>query len=469
MIKNWSTAEKIVESFYGETLDELLKTTKNLQYAGEWRFDLSSLNLAHISLVKKSTNKPLIFTCRKTAASSEIQYQAYKLAIAIGFEYIDMDFEEDQALLLSLKEEISKSSIQLILSYHNYTSTPEPAKLSDWINKTASFNSAHKKIVCLANDHTDLNTLIRIQKQNKNTICFAMGKYATTSRINSLLNGAPFAYIAYNSYQKTAEGQLSFEEFAQAYQQELAKKPMRLAVLGNPISHSKSPAIFKDFFQQHNIDGAYEKIELSSINDFDTLQEYHGFNITAPFKQSIIPFLHAVSDAVKNIGAVNTVYKKDGEYYGDNTDYLGIIQCLKQALPLEKIEGKKVLIIGAGGAARAAIYAALQLKCSVSIINRTPKKAQELSQLFKIDFFTKEQIDLKDFSIIINTVPRVFNLINPQQLNPHHLVLDAVYPQSAFSELEIEKAIRLIPGEQWLWYQAVASFNLFVQYGVGKK
>ncbi len=463
MIRNHSIEERICESFYGNSFSSIQSSIKKIHSLGEWRFDLSGLMVDDISKVKECTNKSLIFTCRKSQIDETDRLKAYSIALQAHYEYIDLDLNEDIKILKELEKEIHNSSTQLILSYHNYTETPHINDLKHWIQKAKSSNADLIKVACATvNEKEDLQVLSELQNTNKNTICFAMGQAATKSRINSLLNDGKFTYAALKIDKTTALGQADYATLARLYQQTLMAKEIRLAVIGKPIAHSKSPAIFKELFEQNNINGSYEKLELSSIEDFEKIKEdYIGFNVTAPYKQSIIKHLNSLSQEAQSIGAVNTIYKKGDQWIGENTDFLGIIQSLKNSVNNFNWKQISFLILGAGGASRAAIYAAKSLGNRIYICNRTYSKAQNLAQEFQTHSIKKEDLNLQDFTVIINTIPEPFSLINVQQLNKQHIILDAIYPHSKFSPYHIEQGFQLIPGEYWLWNQAMAAFSIF--------
>ncbi|PFO03641.1 shikimate dehydrogenase [Bacillus sp. AFS076308] len=153
-------------------------------------------------------------------------------------------------------------------------------------------------------------------------------------------------------------------------------------VLGNPIGHSMSPVMHNDLFSLYNIDAEYlpflvQEDELrDAVNGLRALGA-GGFNVTVPHKSSIIPFLDEVDELAASIGAVNTVINKDGKLIGYNTDGLGFLKGLDAYLT--KIEGQKILVIGAGGAARAIYFTLAKEKpMQIDIANRTLEKAVQL-------------------------------------------------------------------------------------------
>ena len=172
-------------------------------------------------------------------------------------------------------------------------------------------------------------------------------------------------------------------------------------VLGNPIGHSMSPVMHNDLFSLYNIDAEYlpflvQEDELrDAVNGLRALGA-GGFNVTVPHKSSIIPFLDEVDELAASIGAVNTVVNKDGKLIGYNTDGLGFLKGLDAYLT--NIEGQKILVIGAGGAARAIYFTLAKEKpMQIDIANRTLEKAVQLIEECPYSISSKA-LTLKDAS-----------------------------------------------------------------------
>ena len=193
---------------------------------------------------------------------------------------------------------------------------------------------------------------------------------------------------------------------------------MKLAVVGNPIAHSKSPLIFRFLFDAVNLEYSYEKLLLQSAEEIPALFEngYRGINITAPFKQSLIPFLDELSAEAKSIGSVNTVVLKEGKLCGYNTDWYGVSNAL-----IENgfdFTNKRCLILGAGGAARAAVYAMKSRNASIQIYNRSEEKAKALAEEFNIEYCSLANLQKAalEVDILIDTLPAGIELLKPEWL-----------------------------------------------------
>jgi shikimate dehydrogenase len=155
------------------------------------------------------------------------------------------------------------------------------------------------------------------------------------------------------------------------------------AVIGNPIAHSKSPEIHAAFARQTGQSMVYEKL-LAPLNDFETCVEDFfaaggkGLNVTVPFKTRAYDMAQQLSLRAQSAGAVNTLWQEQGRLHGDNTDGAGLVRDLTHNLGLS-LEGKKILILGAGGAVRGVLLPLFgQQPQSITIANRTLEKAQAL-------------------------------------------------------------------------------------------
>lgn len=158
------------------------------------------------------------------------------------------------------------------------------------------------------------------------------------------------------------------------------------AVFGNPIAHSKSPFIHQQFAQQLQLDYPYGCV-LAPMDEFvTTLNAFFdaggkGANVTVPFKEEAFARADILTERASLAGAVNTLKRlEDGRLLGDNTDGIGLLSDLERLSFIRP--GMRILLIGAGGAARGVLLPLLSMDCSVTITNRTFVRAQELAQLF---------------------------------------------------------------------------------------
>lgn len=185
---------------------------------------------------------------------------------------------------------------------------------------------------------------------------------------------------------------------------------MSFVVFGNPIHHSKSPRIHQLFAEQCGIEHPYGRC-CAPVDGFEQAvaaffaAEGKGANVTLPFKQQAYHFASELSERAALAGAVNTLKKQDdGRVYGDNTDGIGLLTDLQRLGLIQN--GDRILLIGAGGAARGVILPLLSAQCHITIVNRTHAKAAELEQVFQrfggVQALTREALQMSEFDLIIN-------------------------------------------------------------------
>lgn len=244
----------------------------------------------------------------------------------------------------------------------------------------------------------------------------------------------------------------------------------KFAVIGHPIQHSKSPALHEAGFQEMNLDASFEKINLISADLEKWIKEeapnYHGVAVTAPHKEMVMELCHKVSPAAEAIGAVNTLYWEDHILCGTNTDCLGALRAIESVS--KKIRDKRVLVLGAGGASRALIYALKTAGCQLSVWNRTLEKAVSVADEFGINAVEHfDTINPDNFDIVCNTtcvgLKSWESLLPAEFWQPHHLAFDMVYDplETRFLAEAGEADAEVVTGDFMLIHQAVEQFKLW--------
>ncbi|MAM33759.1 MAG: shikimate dehydrogenase [Micavibrio sp.] len=251
---------------------------------------------------------------------------------------------------------------------------------------------------------------------------------------------------------------------------------MKLAVLGSPISHSKSPALHGHWLAENNIQGTYEAIEIKPENlehDFGKLLEagYEGFNVTVPLKEKIGVFCDFFDGGAQATGAVNTIHLKDHKLYAYNTDIYGFQRNIEINAPTFNWSDGPAVILGAGGAARAAAYVLRQNNApEIRIVNRTALKGVNLAEDFGGHFMEWEDREkaLKGANILINATSlgmqggKPLN-INLENLPERALVTDIVYTplMTPLLTQALERGNTVVTGADMFFYQAQKSFEIW--------
>jgi len=252
---------------------------------------------------------------------------------------------------------------------------------------------------------------------------------------------------------------------------------MKLAVIGHPINHSKSPIIHNDWIEKSRLEGEYIAIDIAP-NELEQEirklieQGYDGFNITIPHKQNIMTLCSAIDESAKKIGAVNTVVINNGKLSGYNTDAFGFIQNIKENSQF-CFDDKTAFVLGAGGAARAVIQGLIDENvCKIYLSNRTLSKAQELKSMAQdiievIEWDGRESM-LVETDLLVNTTSLGMSDKNSLELNltalkKSALVTDIVYAPLMTDLLkQAEKnGHKIVTGIGMLLYQAQKSFEIW--------
>ncbi len=252
-------------------------------------------------------------------------------------------------------------------------------------------------------------------------------------------------------------------------------------IFGYPVKHSKSPTFQTLFFQKTKINGIYVPFEVKPENlqlAVKSLRALNikGVNVTIPHKEEVIKYVNDISKEVMYIGASNTLINMDGFIKAFNTDAFGFIKGLKQLEP--ELAGKKVLVLGAGGASRAVIYGLINENVEkIYIANRTPQRAEKIKEDFrKLHRFIDEVIEVINFqqvegildeaNIIVNTTSVGLNeddkpLFDYEKIKPEHIVVDIIYKKTPLLQVAERKGCKWQDGLPMLIYQGMKAFEIW--------
>lgn len=249
----------------------------------------------------------------------------------------------------------------------------------------------------------------------------------------------------------------------------------RAAVIGHPIAHSRSPLLHRYWLRLYAIAGDYERIDVApeALRDFISAMAGRGdagCNVTVPHKQAVMPLLDGVTEAARAIGAVNTIWREKDRLRGDNTDAYGFLANLDDKAPGWDSGGGRAVILGAGGAARAAVFALLSRGFELTLVNRTRARADELARVFgaAVSVATPDDLagHLPACNLLVNTTalgmsgkpPLVIDLAS---LGQGAIVHDIVYVPLETDLLRQARTLghRTVDGLGMLIHQAVPGFE----------
>ncbi len=250
----------------------------------------------------------------------------------------------------------------------------------------------------------------------------------------------------------------------------------RACVIGWPIEHSRSPMIHGTWLKQYGIDGAYtrEAVQPDDVMDFLAHLSRHGFvgcNVTVPHKEAAYKAADVKHDAARAVGAANTLWIEDGKLHATNTDTYGFMAYLKQKAPNWQQADPRVVVIGAGGAARAIIYGLINGGCDeVIVLNRTEARAEQVRAHFgeKIKLMSWSQCNdaMTGAGLVINATSVGMNSedcpdVDLTRVDDACVVSDIVYTplETAFLKAAHDRGLTTVDGLGMLLHQAVPGFE----------
>ena len=361
-----------------------------------------------------------IATCRLTGNGGKFAGNAQQAlailteAAASGFHIVDVELETAETLPAESLRKLREAGTGLIVSHHNFDSTGSTDDLEAIARRIAVFTPDFVKIVPTARTLADNVTLLRfIQKLSDTTsvIGICMGEAGLISRVLGLRFGAAFTFAAANSGEETAAGQIAARALIEAYRiEDIDPSTKVYGVAGDPVSKSLSPLMMNTAFRRETVNAVYLALPTADVADLVSVIRdipFQGVSVTMPHKQAILPHLEHTDPLSAKIGAVNTVLRvaSPGEkpkLYGFNTDVQGI------TVPLEKritLKGAKILVLGAGGSARAAVFGLRDKAAEVFILARNPDAAAKLAKQSGAKVIKREALPKSSFDAIINATP----------------------------------------------------------------
>ena len=240
-------------------------------------------------------------------------------------------------------------------------------------------------------------------------------------------------------------------------------------VIGNPVRHSLSPVIHNNAFRRMGLNAAYLAFKVEHLEEAIRGirgMGLRGVSVTIPFKTRVIPYLDEIEAVAEKVGAVNTIVNERGRLVGHNTDWRGALEALEEKVDLKE---KKVLLLGAGGAARAIGFGLRRKGCRVTIINRSREKAESLAKELGFDFSSSLSSVVPDAEVLINATsvgmsPHTAVSPVPKGLLRRGMtVMDVVYHpfRTKFLQEAQERGCQTINGLEMLARQGAAQLEIW--------
>jgi len=474
-------------SLTGATIAENLKDIEKYHsYCDlyELRADyLEPLSIPALASFPTQVKKPVILTVRREVdgghfkGSETERCGILRRSLLSGYRYVDLDedFQDQETEQAALA-----GSVTIIRSFHDFSGVP--AGLDRRLRNIKRNPGEIIKAAVMVQNTQELLKLVKQALELKaqdgwgNRIILGMGPMGLPTRVLSTLLGSSITYSSAPGRQADP-GHVDPQTLVDLYRFPLIDEDTRIfGVIGNPIIHSESPGLHNRGFSVHAIDDAvYIPFQVDNLEAFFQLAEVldiRGVSVTIPHKQGVIPFLSSRGKDVEAAGACNTIVWGNGLRRGYNTDIAGFMAPLKESMGGAIPAGFRAAVIGAGGAARAVVYALRKEGVEVLILNRTVARAKELAALFDCSYGSLgEQERIADFSdLIVQTTSVGMNREDPEydpipgySFRGSEIIYDIIYIPRLTPLLKRaeQSGCRVINGREMLTAQAAIQFKLF--------
>jgi 3-dehydroquinate dehydratase/shikimate dehydrogenase len=428
--------------------------------------------------------KPLLFTCRPESeggrwpdADREGRRLLLEEAAARGFDLVDVELRSDFVDLIE-----SRAGRGLVVSYHDLEGLPDD--LDGLYERMAATGADVVKIVGTARSVLDLARLHAFAHRRAtaaalaggNTpprakpglVALAMGPLGVASRILGGRHGAPFTFASVETGREAAPGQLPARVLADTYRVRAIGPATRVyGLLGQDVLRSLSPAIHNRAFAACGIDAVYVPLPAESLSAFvEALPALglSGFSVTRPYKSQIVPHVPSITPTAAESGSVNTVVVQDGRLLGLSTDGDGVLGPLRRRLD---VAGRRVVILGAGGAARAAAFALVRSGAEVTVLARRPEQAAAVAADTRCGHGPLGALGEQEWDVLVHATPVGSGARPGESLVPAGclrrgaVVFDMVYEprETPLLRAAREAGCRTIDGVEMLVAQAVEQFE----------
>lgn len=446
----------------------------------EFRLDYLEKPLNALPKLKQffadNTAVTAIATCRreenggKFAGSLAAEMEVLCKAGAAGFHIVDLELESAEVLKKGELQKLRDTGVALIISHHDFSSTKDLDKVYERI---APFQPDLYKIVPTAKTLSDNVTLMRFMErmhEKANIIGICMGDAGIISRVLGVRAGSVFTFASASQGEETGPGQIAARTLIETYRIDQVDTATKVyGVAGNPIRSSLSPIMMNTAFRRETVNAVYLALQTAKVSDLIKLVQeipIQGLSVTMPHKQEIMAYLEKTDPLSAKIGACNTVLRaQDGKLYGFNTDVAGIVGPLEKRMSLR---GAKALVLGAGGAARAAVFGLRDKGADVFIYNRTAETGQKLARQSGSKTIKKDALAKTPFDVLINATPvgmagqKAAPLLDAKELNTK-LVFDLVYNplETPLIRMARQQNIPFITGVEMFVQQGARQFEIW--------
>jgi len=425
-----------------------------------------------------------IATCRRKefggnfegalTAELDVLLKAAKAGCKIADLEVESAEEARPSQLAQWRARLRAAGAALLISYHDFTQTGD---MEHAARRIEAFQPEFVKVVSTAQSLVDNLAVLRLIEErslSSHVVGMAMGEEGLVSRVLGPRAGAAFTFASFDDGSgagvATAPGQVTARTLRDLYRVEQLDQATRVfGVAGNPIAHSLSPLMQNTAFRRENVNAVLLPLKVRALGELLTLARelpLAGTAVTMPLKQEVVPRLANMDPLTARIGACNTLRTgADGRLYGFNTDVAGVVRPLEKRL---KLKGARIGVVGAGGAARAAVFGLVDQGAEVFIFNVIHEQAVALAREAKATVLTREQFAKERFDVLINATPCGMEgnpkplPIEEDELNAG-LVFDMVYNplETPLLKLAKERGLPTISGMEMFVQQGARQFEIW--------
>jgi 3-dehydroquinate dehydratase/shikimate dehydrogenase len=449
-----------------------LKETPTVELRLDWlKNDEERHKLLRWLRSQRNRKAQFIATCRRRVGGGEFAGDAgaelfwLMKAREAGCQWCDVEAETLRELP---GESVRSYSVpgKVLLSYHNFQKMPHlPKRLS----LPARAGADGMKVAGMARTIGDSVRLLRVLRKSRQVVAVPMGEVGLPARLLALREGSALAYAPVAA--ATAPGQVNLREMKQLYRaHRVTTKTRVFAVIGAPIGHSLSPLLHNTGYVAAGKDAVFLPFLAEKLHDFlNNAAEFgvEGFSVTLPHKRAIFRYLDDCEALAEEIGAVNTVtVRKNGSLYGSNTDYLGVLRALERKI---RLRGSRVVILGAGGSARAAAFAVAKSGGEVLVCARRSSEAKKLARAVHGGVIALSALSEAKVDAVVNATPvgmHPHSEVSPlrsSELNCS-LVMDLIYRpmQTKLLRMAAARGTATVSGAEMFVAQGVAQWELWM-------
>jgi 3-dehydroquinate dehydratase/shikimate dehydrogenase len=465
----------IIVSITGPRMsDALAQVASSAQHADAVELRLDLIRSPELPVLLLATSKPVIATCRPVwegggfAGPERDRLQMLRTASLLGAEYIDLEFRTDRRLLQPFFGRTRDARV--LLSLHLPPGKRPVA--GDAYKAMRRLNADVFKLAFHASDAWEnkiaFDFLDRARKDGRKAIAIAMGEAGEPSRVLYRVFGGFATYAGTEDGALAAPGQLPASVMKEMYHADRLNRSTRIfGVVGNPVRQSKGVIVHNRLFGLAGKNAVYCRFLVKNLSRFmkELAPCAHGFSVTIPHKQAMMRQIHSVDPGARAIGAVNTILRRQNGWWGTNTDAPAALDAIER---LAQVQESTILLLGAGGAARAIAYEARKRGAKVLITNHRPGRARALAREFGLEFVAWEKRGTTECDIIVNATPvgmapATGSSPVPPKLLRGKIVFDAVYtpPVTRLLRDALRAGARVIPGTDMYVNQAARQFRLY--------